>query len=351
VSIDVIWSAMLGQYLMDLKPYFAAELSSQNPAVLSSYTVGDKVVAIPHHDYVGVLFYRPDLLQRYGYHGPPSTWDELEKMSRKIQSAERARGVRNFWGYVWQGGVDEDLTCSGLEWQVSDGGGRIIEEDRTISINNPQTVKTWERASHWVGSISPPAVVAYSKWDAQNVWGSGRAAFLRGWASNYSMTTGGWPFPQPGSHTVPDQVKQFGVTSMPGGKLGRVSALGGNGLAVSQSSTHPREAMQLIRFLMRRDQELIRRSMHFEVPKEVTFYELPITLNPYPKLGEVNQHGGVLVARPSVVAGAEYEKVTRAYIEALHSVLSRKKAASVSAAELERDLINITGFAKGQPPK
>jgi hypothetical protein len=55
VSIDVIWSAMLSQYLMDLKPYFATELSSQDPAVLSSYTVGDKVVAIPHHAYVGVF--------------------------------------------------------------------------------------------------------------------------------------------------------------------------------------------------------------------------------------------------------------------------------------------------------
>ena len=35
VSIDVIWSGMLSQYLMDLKPDFATELSSQDPAVLA----------------------------------------------------------------------------------------------------------------------------------------------------------------------------------------------------------------------------------------------------------------------------------------------------------------------------
>src|SRR5215469_6537408 len=81
VSIDVIWSGILSQYLMDLRPYFASEISSQNPAVLSSYTVGDKVVAIPHHAYVGVLYYRPDLLRRYGYYQPPTTWDELEAMA------------------------------------------------------------------------------------------------------------------------------------------------------------------------------------------------------------------------------------------------------------------------------
>ena len=33
VSIDVIWSGILNRYLMDLKPYFATELSSQDPVV------------------------------------------------------------------------------------------------------------------------------------------------------------------------------------------------------------------------------------------------------------------------------------------------------------------------------
>lgn len=350
VTIDVIWSGMLSQYLMDLKPYFATELSSQNPEVLSSYTVGEKVVAIPHHAYVGVLLYRPDLLRRYGYHEPPTTWDELEAMSARIQAGERARGIRDFWGYVWQGGVDEDLTCSALELQTSEGGGRIIEDDKTISVNNPQTVRAWKRAAHWVGSISPPSVVAYSKWDAQNLWGSGRAAFLHGWASNYSLITRGWPFPQTGSHTVPDEVTQFGMTSVPGGKGGRVSTLGGNGLAVSQSSPHAREAIQLIRFLLSKDQQLIHSSTPSEVPKEVSLYQLPVVLDPYPQLGEVNQHGGVVVARPSVVAGSKYEQVTRAYIEAVHSVLTRKKEPSIAASELEKQLIEITGFRKARPP-
>jgi len=351
VSIDVIWSAMLSQYLMDLKPYFATELSSQNPAVLSSYTVGDQVVAIPHHAYVGVLFYRPDLLRRYGYDRPPTTWDELEVIAARVQTGERARGVKDFWGYVWQGGVDEDLTCSGLEWQISEGAGRIIEDNKTISVNNPQTIRAWQRARRWVGAISPPGVVAYSKWDAQNLWGSGRAAFLHGWASNYSLITRGWPFPQPGSHTVPEEVTQFGVTSVPGGKGGRVSTLGGNGLAVSKSSPHPHEAMQLIRFLLRRDEQLILTSGQSEVPKEVSLYELPVILNPYPRLGQPNQHGGTVVARPSVVAGAKYEMMTRAYIESVHSVLTGNREPSRAAADLETRLSEITGFQKGQPSR
>ena len=351
VSIDVIWAGMLSQYLMDLKTYFASELSSQDPAVLASFTVGEKVVAIPHHSYVGVLYYRPDLLRRYGYHEPPATWDELETMSKRIQAGERARGVKDFWGYVWQGGIDEDLTCSGLEWQVSEGGGRIIERNKTVSVNNPQTIRAWQRAASWVGTISPPSVVAYSKWDAQNLWGSGQAAFVRGWVSDYSLITGGWPFPQPGSHTAPDEVTQFGITSMPGGKDGRVSTLGGNGLAISESSPHPREAMQLIRFLLQKDQQLIRTSAKSAIPKEASLYELPVIIDPYPQLGQLNEHGAVVVARPSVAAGDKYEAVTRAYIAAVHSVLTRKKASSAAAADLEKQLMNITGFPKGPPSK
>src|SRR5262245_54629980 len=100
VSIDVIWSGMLSPYLMDLKPYLADELSTQDPVVMASYTVGTKVVAVPHHAYVGVLFYRPDLLQRYGYGEPPKNWEQLETMAKRIQFGERASGEKDFWGFV-----------------------------------------------------------------------------------------------------------------------------------------------------------------------------------------------------------------------------------------------------------
>jgi len=351
VSIDVIWSAMLNQYLLDLKPYLANELASQNPVVVASYTVGDKLVAVPHHAYIGVLLYRPELLQEYGYREPPKTWDELEVMATRIQAGERAKGVKDFWGYAWQGGIDEDLTCSALEWQISDGGGRIIEDDRTISVNNRQTIRSWQRAARWVGSISPPGTAAYAKWDAQNFWGSGKAAFLRGWQSDYSLLTHGWPFAESRAHTPAGSPTQFGVTSMPGGKAGRAGTLGGNGLAVSQSSAHPREALELIRFLQRRDAQLMRASDHSEPPQEAELYELPTMFELYPQLAELRKRGSRVVARPSVVAGQKYEEVSTAYIRAVHSVLASEKIPSVAAADLEKELVEITGFRPGPPSK
>lgn len=352
LSIDVIWSGILNQYLMDLKPYFANEMTSQDPVVLASYMVGDKLVAIPHHAYIGLLYYRPDLLREYGYREPPKTWDELEKIAARIQAGERAKGNKDFWGYVWQGGINEDSTCSGLEWQITDGGGRIIEDNKTISVNNPGVVRVWQRAARWVGTISPPGVTAYGLWDSQNLWGSGKAAFLRGWQSDYSMLTGGWPFPATGWGTVPSSVAtQIGITSVPGGPAGRADALGGNGLAISRTSAHPREALELIRFLLQRDDKLLRANEHAQPPQGIELYELPQGLHPYPHLAQSTQHGGRLVARPSIVAGDKYEEVSRAYIRAMHSVLTREKFATQAASDLEKELVQITGFSPGPPSK
>jgi trehalose/maltose transport system substrate-binding protein len=341
-GIDVIWPGILGQYLMDLKPAFASELSSENPAVVAAYTAGDKLVAVPRHAYVGALLYRADLLERYGYRQPPRTWDELEVMATRIQAGERAKGDKDFWGYVWPGGVDEDLTCVGLEWQISEGGGRIIEDDKTVSVNNPQTVRVWQRAARWIGSISPPGVVAFAKWDADNVWANGKTAFSRGWVSDYNLIA---------SPPLPTNATRFGVSSLPGGRADRAGTLGGNGLAVSRTSGHPREALELIRFLRRRDAQFMRAVENSQPPKELELAQLPDLLRLYPRVAAAREHGGGVVVRPSMAAGPQYEAVTKAYIAALRSVLTREKTATLAAADLEKQLVQITGFRTGPPVK
>ena len=127
--------------------------------------------------------------------------------------------------------------------------------------------------------------------------------------------------------------------------------MGGNGLAVSRTSGHSREALELIRFLLRRDAEQLHSVEHAELPKERELYELPDILQPYPQLAKSGERGGSVVARPSIVAAGKYEEVSRAYIRAVHSVLTREKSAPVAAAELEKELVQITGLRPGPPSK
>src|SRR5215471_1665714 len=60
LGIDVIWPGMLADELIDLRPDFGTELSSQDPQLVTSYTVHGKVVAVPYRTHVGVLEYRTD---------------------------------------------------------------------------------------------------------------------------------------------------------------------------------------------------------------------------------------------------------------------------------------------------
>src|SRR5260370_36938901 len=48
-GIDVIWPGILSEDLIDLKPYFAAELSSQDPDLVATYAVKGKLMAAPTH--------------------------------------------------------------------------------------------------------------------------------------------------------------------------------------------------------------------------------------------------------------------------------------------------------------
>src|SRR5712692_6713050 len=339
-GLDVIWPGMLAEYFVDLKPYFANEVSLQFPAMAAAYTVDNKLMAIAYRADIGLLYYRTDLLRRYGYRDPPRTWDELEIMAARIQAGERAKGRKQFWGFVWQGAADEGLTCDALEWQAAEGGGRIIEENQTISVNNPHAIRAWQRAAHWVGSISPPGVVGYRGWDSLNVWVAGDAAFMRHWPSAYlDSQAAGSPIRN-----------KFDTALLPGGKAGQVGTLGGWGLAVSRFSAHPHEALELIRYLTRRDVQVKRSRVLSQPPTLPELYNLPEVLEPNPRFVLLSQAFRTgTVSRPSNVTGKKYQDVTDAYIQAVHSVLTGEKSAPEAAAALENELVRLTGFKTGPP--
>src|SRR5690242_17822926 len=209
--IDVIWPGSLAENLLDLRPYLTDEDDGHLPELMANDTVRGRLVSLPFYLNIGMLYYRPDLLKKYGYRQPPQTWGELEKMATVIQRGERKAGHSGFWGYVWQGSAYEGLTCNALEWQVSFGGGRLVESDGTVSVNNPRAAQALRMAARWVGSISPPSVLSYNESDSLNAFRSGNAAFLRYWSSGYA------PANQDDS-AVRDRFK---VTLLPAGPHGR----------------------------------------------------------------------------------------------------------------------------------
>jgi trehalose/maltose transport system substrate-binding protein len=342
-GVDVIWPGVLSEELMDLKPYLATELSAINADMVASYTVKGKLVAVPYHSDIGVLFYRKDLLRRYGYRAPPRTWGELEQMAVRIQEGERARGQKDFWGFTWPGAAGEGLTCNALEWQIAEGGGRIIEADGTISVNNPDAIRSWQRAAHWIGWISPRSVTSLQEWDAVNdFYHPGRSAFYRGWAKSYLLSVRDNP-------SIRDRI---GMTNVPAGKKAQAATLGGFGLGISRSSRHTTEALQLIRFLVHQEIKLEEARSDHDSQNGPDFYDPTAILRTKRNSADNGRQPlSRVVARPSTVAGERYEEVSRAYIQAVRSVLLGQSRAPEAAASLEQELVRITGFKPGPPSR
>jgi signal transduction histidine kinase/ABC-type glycerol-3-phosphate transport system substrate-binding protein/CheY-like chemotaxis protein len=333
-AVDVVWPGVLAEHLLDLKPYLGEETRGHFPAIVESYVVNGKLMAMPSYTDAGLLFYRTDLLREHGYLAPPATWEELETMAGAIQVRERAKG-RPFWGFVWQGADYEGLMCNALEWQASQGGGRIVEPDGTISIRNPQALRALERAAGWIGGISPPGILSFKEVESESVWLAGRAAFLRDWPGTWTM-----------SQAAGSQVRgRFDVTLLPAGRGGRAHTLGGWGFAVSRRSPHVDEAVALVRFLTRRDAQRERSLSKSFPPTVASLYDDPDVLRANPPLARLKEVlvGGT-VARPSAVTGKSYGAISREYATVVHSVLAGEKTAAQAVAQLEGTLAELTGL-------
>jgi trehalose/maltose transport system substrate-binding protein len=330
--IDIIWPGTLHQHLLDLSPYLDNDPGQYLPELLKNNTIAGRIVSLPFYLNAGMLFYRTDLLRKYGYRQPPSTWEELQRMAAHIQRGERAAGHNSFWGYVWQGAAYEGLTCNALEWQASFGGGRILEPDGAIHVNNPQTANAFRMAAGWVGSISPQSIVSYTESDSLNVFRSGDAAFMRYWSSGYR------------ANQAPDsQVRgRFNVTQLPAGPGGRAQSVGGFQLAVSRYSAHSREAAKLVEYLTSNKVQKLRVVQEGYLPTVSQLYSDTDVLEAVPEAKVFrNARRESWVARPSSIAAAKYSTLSRDYYDTVHRILTGQASPERALDELEKRLVGL----------
>ncbi len=340
-QIDVIWPGDLAEHFVDLYEYGARDVAGDHfPAIIENNTVDGRLVGIPWFTDAGLLYYRTDLLEKYGYTAPPATWAELEEMAQTIQDGERADGNTDFWGFVWQGNAYEGLTCDALEWIDSNGGGTIVSPDKVITINNPAAIAIVDRAATWVGTISPPGVVGFAEEDARAVWQSGNAAFMRNWPYAYSL----------GNADDSVIAGLFDVVPLPAGDAGSGSAtLGGWQLAVSRYSNNPQIAADVALFLASAEEQKIRATEASLNPTIMSLYQDADVLASNPFFGSLYDVFINAVARPSTATAPNYNDTSTLFFQAVHSVLTGSENAADAFEELELDLQALLGYEIGQP--
>lgn len=332
--IDVVWPGLIGQHLVDLKQYIPqSQISQHFPAIIQNNTVNGKLVGMPFFTDAGVLYYRTDLLKKYGYAGPPKTWNELATMAQKIQAGERKTNPK-FVGFVFQGKNYEGLTCNALEWINSFGGGTIVDPSGKITVNNPKAVAALRTVQAMIGTVAPSAVTTYGEEEARNVWQAGNSAFMRNWPYAYSLAE---------APNSPIKGK-VGVAALPAGPGGKPAAtLGGWQLAVNAYSKHPKEAASLVQY-MTSAQEQKRRAIQASYnPTIASLYKDPQVLKAVPFFGSLYEVFTNAVARPATVTGGKYNEVSNAFSTAVYNVLTGKSAPGPSLKSLESQLARIKG--------
>jgi trehalose/maltose transport system substrate-binding protein len=331
-EIDVIWPGILAQHAEDVSDLL--EGREFFPAIVENNTVDGKLVGVPFFTDAGLLYYRTDLLEEYGFANPPATWAELEEQARTIQEGERAENP-DFFGFVWQGNAYEGLTCNALEWQVSNGGGSIVEPDGAITVNNPQTIAALELARGWVGTISPPDVTTYMEEQARAVWQAGNSAFMRNWP--YAFALG-----QAEDSAIRDN---FAVTVLPQGEgadARNAATLGGWQLMVSTYSENKDAAKEFVRFMTSPEVQAIRAIENASLPTLPEVYENQDVLAVNPYYGDLLPvFSGGAVARPSTVSGELYNDVSIAYFTAVNQVLTGQQEAGPAMEALQAELEDI----------
>jgi trehalose/maltose transport system substrate-binding protein len=333
---DVVWAPQLAEQFVDLTEATKDVAAEFFPSIVASQTVNGRLVALPMYTDAPALYYRKDLLEKYGKQ-PPKTWDELEATAKEIQEKERAAGQADFWGFVFQANAYEGLTCNALEWIKSSGGGQIVEPDGTISVNNEKAAAAIDRARGWIGTITPEGVLAYKEEESRGVWQTGNAAFMRNWPYAYALGNGD-----------DSAIKgKFGVLPLPVAAPSDQpsSALGGWNLAVSKYSDEQEAAIELVKFLASTEVQKKRAVELSNLPTLSALYDDADIAASQPFMASWKPIFQNAVPRPSAVAKVKYNEVSSKFWSAVHNTLSGNGSAADNLELLEVELTELKGDA------
>ncbi|OWZ90271.1 ABC transporter substrate-binding protein [Sinorhizobium sp. LM21] len=331
---DVVWAPQLADQFVDLTEAAKNVVGQHFPSIIASQTVNGRLVALPVFTDAPALFYRKDLLEKYGK-TPPKTWDELAATAKEIQEKERAAGQADLWGYVFQGNAYEGLTCNALEWVKSSGGGQIVEPDGTISINNEKAAAAIDRIKGWVGTISPQGVLAYQEEESRGVWQTGNSVFMRNWPYAYALGNGD-----------DSAVKgKFAVAPLPTATDGDQpsSTLGGWNVAVSKYSDDQEAAIALAKFLSSAEVQKRRAIELSNLPTVAALYDDAEVAKAQPFMPAWKPIFESAVPRPSAVTKVKYNEVSAKFWNAVHNSLSGNGTAAENLELLEVELTEMKG--------
>jgi multiple sugar transport system substrate-binding protein len=210
------------------------------PATVAVGRYGDHLYGVPSRIDAGLLYYRKDLLGKYGF-AAPATWGELVRQAEQIVAGEQQANP-TLRGYSAPFKQYEGIVCNMLEF-IAGHGGALLTADGTRS-----TLATTEALAavqfvrdRVIGRLASRAALTYQEPESLSAFLQGHAVFHRNWPYAWELAN---------NQTHSTIAGKVGVASLPGFAAGQHAAtLGGWLYGISAYSQHPDEAWAFIEFL------------------------------------------------------------------------------------------------------
>ena len=212
--MDVIWPAEFAAtgWALPLDEYFPQnEREKFLPATIASGVYRHRIYGVPSRIDSGMLYYRKDLLEKYGL-SPPSTWNELVRQAQTILEGERiAQPLLR--GYSGQFKQYEGLVCDMLEFVGSHNGSFLTEDGRRSNLTAPESLQAVRFVREQIiQRLATQAALTYQEPESLAVFVQGNAVFHRNWPYAWGLAN------DPRHSKIAGQV---GVTTLPRFSEGR----------------------------------------------------------------------------------------------------------------------------------
>ena len=329
--IDVVRPAQYAAsgWAEPLNGYFASDaemmayLADFLPGPIEANLIDGTLYALPAFTDAQFLYYRADLLEKYGF-APPTTWDELKMQALTIQQQENDP---NLQGFNYQGFAGEGTTCTFLEalWSA---GGNWTDGAGNVTLETPEA----ERAMAWyddtlASGITVQNIAEMSTDLSRQQFQAGNVVFMLNWG--YA-----WAHFQGSSPQATEVAGKVGVAPLPAFEgFDSATCIGGWQWAINPFSANKDAAWRLLEFLASPDSQRVLAVEASNIPARQSLYADDAVLAAAPHFGAFYD---VIINARSRPVTPFYNDVSEAIRFPMNAFFARQLPAAEALAEMQR---------------
>jgi multiple sugar transport system substrate-binding protein len=331
VQIDVTWPAQFATpgWLAPIDQYVTPSYLNQFwPSARTVGRVNGHLYGIQRYMDIGMLYYRTDLVEKYGG-TVPQTREEMQALAERILSGESSRGVS--YGYLMPGKKIEAIVDEWLEFLWGAGGS--IGQPGKLQVNGSLQVEALQYMHDLIYKfkLAPTGTSTYAPNDILALFNEGKAPFMRNWVFAYAIAN------TPSRSKVSGKVG-VAPTLATAGHSGH-GCTGGWVLAINAFSQHKEAAWTFIDYMLSKETQTsmaINAGLIPSRPDVVNDSGVQAKVPYFKQVGSILNSG---VNRPTL---KNYNQFTTPLQAAINSVLSNQAAPAEALNSVQAQVASLT---------